>query len=185
MNTLVLATATFIGIHFLIAGTPIRAALVGMIGEKAFQALFFLAALLALVWMFTAYSQAPRTTLWEVPAGLNGLFMLLNLIACLFVAAGLTVKNPSTLWMDKMLHGEQVVTGFLRITRHPMNMGLARGRWPMFCKPAKPPHWSCLAASSRSPPWAPWESTPNATRLTANNGKSSWPKRLTCRSGRS
>lgn len=125
MNTLVLATATFIGIHFLIAGTPIRAALVGMIGEKAFQALFFLAALLALVWMFTAYGQAPRTTLWEVPAGLNGLFMLLNLIACLFVAAGLTVKNPSTLWMDKMLHGEQVVTGFLRITRHPMNMGLA------------------------------------------------------------
>ncbi len=128
MNTLVLATATFIGIHFLIAGTPVRAAVVGAIGEKVFQAVFFLAALLALVWMFTAYGQAPRKVLWEVPAGaawLDWLFLLLNLIASIFVAAGLTVKNPGTLWMDKALHGEDVVTGFLRITRHPMNMGIA------------------------------------------------------------
>jgi len=47
---LILATLVFIGIHVL-PSTPLRAAAVRAVGERAYQGLFSLASLAALVWM--------------------------------------------------------------------------------------------------------------------------------------
>ena len=51
MLLLVLATLFFIAIHVLIAGTQVRGAIISIIGEQAYLALFSLLSLLGLIWL--------------------------------------------------------------------------------------------------------------------------------------
>lgn len=125
MDSLVYACVYFLATHFVIAGTPLRAAIVERLGEKVYMATFFLVAGLGLVWMIVAYGTAERVELFRLPAALHYVFVAINLVAAIFIIAGLTVKNPTAIGQDKLLGGSDPARGFLRITRHPMNTGFA------------------------------------------------------------
>jgi len=125
MEQLVWACIYFLALHFVVAGTSLRRLAIGMVGPTAYQATFFLLALTGFVWMITGYVAAPAQPLWGQWPALDPLFLIFNFVASIMFVAGLTVRNPGTVWMEKTLHGEDVVRGFLRITRHPMNVGLA------------------------------------------------------------
>lgn len=125
METLAFTCVYFLGLHFLISGTPLRDRIVGAVGENAYKGGYTVLAMIALVSMVFAYADAPRYELWALPADVGPLFLIVNLIACIFIVAGMTIKNPTTMGMDKVLDEENAVTGFLRISRHPMNAGLA------------------------------------------------------------
>ena len=56
MNLLLIATAAFVGTHF-ISSTPLRAALVKAMGEWPYRGLYSVIALVTLVWMGWAYAQ--------------------------------------------------------------------------------------------------------------------------------
>ncbi len=125
MDSLVYACVYFLALHFVISGTPLRVPIVERLGEKVYMAAFFLAAGLGLVWMIVAYGAAARVELFRLPAALHYIFVAINLVASIFIIAGLTVKNPAAMGQDKVLEDRDPAWGFLRITRHPMNTGFA------------------------------------------------------------
>jgi uncharacterized membrane protein len=128
MNGLILGAVVFAAVHLLIAGTPVRAALVGAIGDMPYQGVFSLLSIIGLVVMIYGYGGAQPELLWSVPVALDPLFGAIILIAFIFIVAGLTVKNPTL--MGGMMGGDDALSkgdaaiGFLRITRHPMMWGI-------------------------------------------------------------
>ena len=76
--SLLLASAFFLLIHFVVSGTRLRDALVARVGEGAYRGAFSLASLVGILWMSHAYSQrtddravgyaprpAPAWSLWS------------------------------------------------------------------------------------------------------------------------
>jgi uncharacterized membrane protein len=59
MMALVVATAAFL-ITYFVTSTPLRARLVGAIGEWPYRGLYSLVAFITLGWMIWAYAGAPR-----------------------------------------------------------------------------------------------------------------------------
>jgi uncharacterized membrane protein len=123
MTGLVLGACLFAGIHLLVAGTAVRGALIRAVGEKPYQGAFSLLSILGLVWLVYAYGGTQPEPLWRVPVALDPLFGVVILVAFIFFAAGLTVKNPTMMGGEGALAQDNAATGFLRITRHPMMWG--------------------------------------------------------------
>ncbi len=124
MQQLILAAIVFIGIHVL-SSTPLRPALVGKIGEKAFQAIFSAISLVTLVWLARAYNAAPISdVLWAFGGWAKGLSALLVLAAALLVVGGVSTPNPAAAGGEKALAAPEPAKGILRITRHPVMWGI-------------------------------------------------------------
>ncbi len=121
---LVLGASLFAGIHLLIAGTGLRAAIIGAIGEKPYQGAFALLSILGLVWLVHAYINTQPEVLWQLPVALDPLFSVIILIGFIFIVAGLMVKNPTMMGGEGALSQGDAAIGFLRITRHPMMWGI-------------------------------------------------------------
>ncbi len=120
---LALASAAFLATHC-VSSTPLRAALVRSLGERAYLGAYSLLAFATLGWMIWAYRHAPFVALWQVPA-----FRLLPLalmpFACiLFVCGGLS-RNPSAVRQEGALKSAEPASGILRVTRHPMMWSFA------------------------------------------------------------
>lgn len=125
MNSLIAACGLFLGVHWLISGSPLRAAVVGLLGENLFRALFSLTVLVSIIWMGIAYAHAPYLPTWGSAGALRPLSLLLMAFAVWLFALGIVTPNPTT-----MGRGEPEttgVTGVLRITRHPGLIAL--GLW--------------------------------------------------------
>jgi uncharacterized membrane protein len=114
------ATAAFLATHF-IASTPLRPALVRGIGEKAYLALYSLAAAATLGWMIWAYNRAPLEPMW---IGLRWLPAVAMPFAFVFLACGLLSRNPTLVGAEKLLKSSEPGRGIIRITRHPVMWGL-------------------------------------------------------------
>lgn len=125
MTELLLAALVWLGTHVGLSSTPLRAALVGRIGEKGFLIAYTLLALLAIFWLVRAYSDAPQIPLWPLGSLLNALALPLMLLAFVLLIAGVTVKNPTSLAAGGGGPGEP--HGVLRVTRHPVMWAL--GIW--------------------------------------------------------
>lgn len=117
---LVLATAAFLATHF-VSSTPLRAALAGSIGERAYTGVYSLAAFATLGWMIYAYGKAPADSLWP---GLRLVPAVVMPIAFIFIVGGLLQKNPTAVGQGRFMAGEDPARGTLRVTRHPMMWGL-------------------------------------------------------------
>ena len=119
METLVLACVVFLASHFA-SSTPLRAAAVAAIGERAWLGLYTLVSFAAIGWMVWAYNRAPVQTLWDgwklVPA-------VLMPFALMLLAGGLLTRNPTAVGQAKALKSDEPARGMLRITRHPMMWG--------------------------------------------------------------
>jgi uncharacterized membrane protein len=113
---LVLATAAFIVTHFA-ASTPLRGAVAGALGEKAWIGLFSLAAFATIGWMAWAYGKAPFQPLWP---GLWLAPLVVMPVALLLLCAGLLTRNPSAVMQERVLKSAQPARGLIRVTRHPV-----------------------------------------------------------------
>ncbi len=116
IEELVYAGAVFLGIHFVIPGTPIRRFIVNLIGERVYLALFSLAAALALVWYVAAFSAAPHEPLWA--GGWLGYGPVIAMpFALLLLVCAFSSPNPTSVGLDAALANPAV--GIFRVTRHP------------------------------------------------------------------
>lgn len=113
---LILATLLFIGIHA-VPATPLRAAAVRAVGEGAYQGLFSLASLAALVWMAVEYRRAPFEGLWP---GLRLVPIAVLPVAFALLACGLLARNPTAAGQSRAMKSEDPARGIIRITRHPV-----------------------------------------------------------------
>ena len=125
MLSLVLAAAFFVGIHVGIAGTSVRDRLAARFGEQGYLALFSLASIGGLIWLTTAYADAPYLPLWGPLPGLRPLALPVVLLAFVLVVVGLTTPSPTVVGGEKTLEAAEPATGILRITRHPFLWGVA------------------------------------------------------------
>ena len=125
MESLIAATALFLGMHWIVSGSPLRGVIVARTGEGPFKAVFALVITVSIVWMGFAYAHAPYVETWGTAGGFKPLSWVLMALAFVLLAASATDKNPTTLGL---LPPDQVeARGMVRITRHGGLFGL--GLW--------------------------------------------------------
>ena len=129
MASLLAAAAVFVLLHRLVSGTRARDALAGRIGEGPYMGLFSLASVAGLAWLGFSYAAARtaawNASYWDVTPITWKIQLLLQGFAFLFVVAGLTTPNPTSVKQEGTLSRADVVKGMLRITRHPFLWGVA------------------------------------------------------------
>ncbi|HXZ54750.1 MAG TPA: NnrU family protein [Burkholderiales bacterium] len=123
MSMLVLATAVFIATHF-VPSTPLRPGLVAALGEKGYLGLYSVVALAAIAWMIWAYMKAPYERLWVGDEFKVWAIVLMPVALVSAVAGGMT-RNPSAVRQESALATMGEPRGILRITRHPIQWGIA------------------------------------------------------------
>ena len=125
MIQLILAALFFLGLHFGIAGTPLRVQCVGKLGEKGYRIAFSTLSLLGLFWLARAYRAAEYVETWGQLAWFKPVAAILMLVAFLFAVLGLTTPNPTAVGGERLLESDAPVQGIMRITRHPFLWGVA------------------------------------------------------------
>lgn len=126
MTMLIVAAAAFLAIHLLIAGTRLRDAIVGAIGEGPYLGLFSLASAGGIVWLAISYNTAfaqGSELLWDLGPGVRHLGIIVVALAFLLGVPGLLTPNPTAVGQTAAAAREP--TGILRITRHPFLWGVA------------------------------------------------------------
>ena len=114
-----LSSLLFFGLHVGIAGGSARQIMVDRLAEKGFQIIFSVASVLILIWMITAYRNAPVMELWFVPAFM-WLPVLLMPLACILNVCAYSSPNPTGIGGGKVLKEVDPAKGVFRITRHPL-----------------------------------------------------------------
>jgi len=112
MGQLVLATLVFLATHFAPA-TPLRAALVRRIGERAYLAVYSIVALATIFWMVWAYNRAPFEPLWQV-AGFRLVPLVVMPFSLILIAAGLMGRNPTAVGQESALKATEPARGSKR-----------------------------------------------------------------------
>jgi uncharacterized membrane protein len=129
MTMLIAAACVFLGIHLFVSGTRLRDAIVGLIGEGAYLALFSLASLGVIVWLVMAFNAAQASgenqILYAPWIGIRHLAIPVVAIAFLFAVSGLLLPNPTSLKQESAATKDETIRGVLRITRHPFLWGVA------------------------------------------------------------
>jgi uncharacterized membrane protein len=123
MPILVLATAVFVATHF-VPSTPLRPGLVAALGEKGYLGLYSLVSLAAIIWMVWAYVKAPYELLWAGDEFKVWALVLMPVSLIAIVAGGMT-RNPGAVRQENALVTMGEPRGVLRITRHPIQWGIA------------------------------------------------------------
>lgn len=116
------AMLAFVGGHLVISGSPLRWAMVGVVGERGFMALFSIYALATLVWVVASFGAAPNPPLWDAPDWLRWANLVVTALAIALVVLGVTSRNP-TMIMQTL--ADPSAPGVLAITRHPTMSGIA------------------------------------------------------------
>ena len=122
--TVAAAAAAFVGSHFLLSH-PLRAPLVRAIGERAFQGVYSLVALLTFGWMVMAYGRAPLSApLWSVGDGLWAIATVVMLLASILLM-GSVIRNPALVSVGRPGPLPEAARGVFAVTRHPMMWSFA------------------------------------------------------------
>ena len=119
MTALVLATAAFLLTHF-VASTPLRAKLVGAMGEWPYRGAYSAVAFITFGWMIWAYTHTEREVLWS---GMRELPVIVTPFAFILIACGY-FRNPTMVGAEGLLRSQDPARGMIRITRHPIMWGL-------------------------------------------------------------
>jgi uncharacterized membrane protein len=123
MLSLILGTLFFVGIHVFISGTQLRDTLVARLGENGYRILFSLLSLGGIVWMCTAYNNAPYEPLWGRIEGLIPVTIVLVFLGFLIGVPGLLMRSPTAVGGEAQT-GPLKAEGILRVTRHPFLWGV-------------------------------------------------------------
>ncbi len=119
MTNLVAATAAFLLTHF-VSSTPLRARLVGAMGEWPYRGVYSALAFVTLAWMIVAYIGAPREPLWP---GFQWVPLVVMPLAFVLIVCGYW-RNPTMVGADRLLKSDDPARGIIRITRHPIMWGI-------------------------------------------------------------
>ena len=117
--------------HTLFSVTAIRRAFINLVGKNIFLILYSLLALVIFVFLVSAYWPARHSgpLLWDLRTlpGLDVLAMVLSAIAWAIIIAGYLQPSPVSLVPGKHRgpEGEVQSYGLIRVTRHPLFMGIA------------------------------------------------------------
>lgn len=126
LTALGVATASFVGSHFLLSSHPLRGKLVGAMGTGGFAGFYSLVSLATFGWMVWAWREAPFVLLWASPPWTRWVTFVGTLVAMLFLVVGLSSPNPTAMMQEGQLaKGEGAAQGIARITRHPGLWGFA------------------------------------------------------------
>jgi uncharacterized membrane protein len=126
MTMLAIAAAVFLALHLFVAGTPLRDAIAGAVGERPYLGLFSLASAAGIVWLAISYNAATAEgseMLWDLGPGVRHMGIIVVALAFLLAVPGLLTPNPTALQQEAA--AAQEPTGVLRITRHPFLWGVA------------------------------------------------------------
>ncbi|MBV7257251.1 NnrU family protein [Pacificimonas sp. WHA3] len=124
MTELVIAMALFVGSHFLMSH-PLRAPMVGALGEKGFLGVYSLVSLALLIWAALAYGGAPDQQLWFVYFWVVIAGHVLMLLASILYVGSVLKPNPALVGAQGSLAKISEPQGAMRITRHPMMWSFA------------------------------------------------------------
>ncbi len=101
MVPLIAAAAVFLGLHLLIAGTRLRDAITGAIGEGPYLGLFSLASIAAIAWLVMAFNAAQASAgnpmLYTPWIGVRHLAIPVVALAFLLAMPGLLLPSPTSL----------------------------------------------------------------------------------------
>jgi len=123
-----LASTAFVISHLGLSAAPLRDRLVARLGEKGFQGLYALLAVLTLGTLIAAYPQASHHLyLWPPAPGLRHLPLLVMPLALILIVGGVLIPNPSATGRTGALDRPEPAQGVLRITRHQVMWGV--GLW--------------------------------------------------------
>jgi uncharacterized membrane protein len=128
MTMLIAAAIFFLSLHLVVAGTRLRDAIVGVVGERPYLGLFSVASLIGIVWLALSYNAAGRegqAVIWDLGPGVSHLGVIVVGLAFLLGVPGLLVPNPTAVMQDDAAARPDIVHGVLRITRHPFLWGVA------------------------------------------------------------
>lgn len=125
MLNLSIAALFMLGTHFGIAAPSLRADLIGRTGERAYRLLYSLVAVVALVWLITAWRAAPLHALWPTSVVVRHLALALMPLAFLLVVCAVTAANPTVLGQKPDPDAASPAVGIIRVTRHPFMWGVA------------------------------------------------------------
>ena len=123
MAMLALATAVFLATHY-VSSTPLRAGLVGMLGENGYLGFYVAVSLAAIGWMIWAYAKAPYERLW-VGDEFKVWAIVLMPVSLVLISCGAMSPNPSAVRQESKLRSLGEPRGILRVTRHPILWGIA------------------------------------------------------------
>lgn len=119
MTPLLIAALAWVLLHVVVAG-PLRTMLVQRLGLNAYRGLFSILSVVSLVALIWTYGQAPYVEFWPTTSALAVVPIVVMPVALLFLVGSLRPSNPTMAGPDMVLKGELPVTGFIKITRHPM-----------------------------------------------------------------
>lgn len=125
LATLIAAATAFVGTHFALSH-PLRAPLVGIIGEKAFPALYSLVAFATFGWLVMAFRVVPPTApLWNgLATGPWAIATVLMLLASVLLV-GSFIGNPALPAPGAAALAAKGPHGVFHVTRHPMMWSFA------------------------------------------------------------
>jgi len=120
MGSLALAGIAFIATHLGVSSTPLRAALVGRIGERAYLGVYSLLAAVTLVWLIVEYGHTSHAQFVWVPSpALHRVPFVVMPFAFMFMVGGFMTRNPTAVGQESTVGQVGEGAGLLRITRHP------------------------------------------------------------------
>ena len=129
MIMLCAAATVFLLLHLMVSGTKLRDVLVGRLGAGVYSGLFSLASVAGLTWLGFAYAGARGASgdavFWVGAPATKSIQLALQFVAFLFIVIGLTTRNPTAVGGESALDSPTVVSGMLRVTRHPFLWGVA------------------------------------------------------------
>lgn len=124
IDALVVAAVAFVGSHFLLSH-PLRAGMIRAIGERGFQGVYSLVAILTFGWMVVAYRKAPVSApLWPVGDALWAVATVFMLIASILLLGSL-IRNPALPTGGQPAALPDAARGVYAVTRHPMMWSFA------------------------------------------------------------
>jgi uncharacterized membrane protein len=118
MTQLIIAALVWIAIHLGLAGTTLRDAVVGRVGDQPFRVIFSVLSIVVLVLLVWAWGASPTTPLWVAPDWLRWVLVFAMLPAFVLFVASVNGRNPTMIGPSGNV--AQPPRGMIRVTRHPM-----------------------------------------------------------------
>ena len=124
--SLLAASVAFVGSHFALSH-PLRAPLVGTLGENGFRILYSLVALATFIWAATAFRSvgAGGTPLWDGMSDVIWIVVTIIMLVASVLLAGSFVRNPALPDPRATRNAALPVHGVFHVTRHPMMWSFA------------------------------------------------------------
>jgi uncharacterized membrane protein len=116
-------------LHRVVSGSRLRDRFVAKLGEEPFRRGFAAASLLCLIGLWIGYRQAAGSpsdvALLASSDFAKAAQFPIQLVAFLFIIAGVSTRNPTIAGLGTAVRDPGVVRGILRITRHPFLWGVS------------------------------------------------------------